>query len=388
MLIDRYLLRQFIKAFLIFFCSLTGLYIVIDAFNNLEEFITFAKTHDGLRSLAPEGQSGNLFLIIGEYYAPRALGFFDQTSGILTLISAMFTVTWIQRFNELTALQAAGMSKRRVLRPVIVAVGLIAVLAALDREFVIPLFRYELSHNAQNLGGTNSRELKPRWDNQTEVLFRGASMHADERRIAKPSFLLPSTLEDYGKQLMAEDAFYEPATGDHPGGYRMSRLSQPRDLAQKPSLKLGERTILFTPRDLRGLQPDECFVASDITFEQLEDGASWRQYSSLRDLIVGLRNPSLDFGADVRVTIHARFVQPFLDATLLFLGLPLILAGENRNVFRAIGMCLALVLCFELLVLTCQWLGSSYYVNPSLAAWLPLMIFVPCAMAVVDPLLE
>ncbi len=157
LLIDRYLLRQFVKAFMIFFCSLTGLYIVIDSFNNLEEFITFARTHVGLNSVASEGQHGNLFRILGEYYAPRALGFFDQTSGILTLISAMFTVTWIQRHNELTALQAAGVSKRRVLRPVILAVATVSLLAAIDRELIIPRFKYELSHNAQNLGGSESR---------------------------------------------------------------------------------------------------------------------------------------------------------------------------------------------------------------------------------------
>ena len=36
---DRYILRRFLWAFAVFFCSLTGLYIVIDAFNNVAEFI-------------------------------------------------------------------------------------------------------------------------------------------------------------------------------------------------------------------------------------------------------------------------------------------------------------------------------------------------------------
>ncbi len=29
----------------------------------------------------------------------------------------MFTVTWIQRHNELTAIEAAGMPKSRIIRP-------------------------------------------------------------------------------------------------------------------------------------------------------------------------------------------------------------------------------------------------------------------------------
>ncbi len=47
-LIDRYLLRQFLQNLLIFFCSLTGLYVIIDAFNNLEEFITFTEQNKTL----------------------------------------------------------------------------------------------------------------------------------------------------------------------------------------------------------------------------------------------------------------------------------------------------------------------------------------------------
>ena len=79
----------------------------------------------------------------------------------------------------------------------------------------------------------------------------------------------------------------------------------------------------------------------------------------------GLRNRSLDFGADERLAIHARLVQPLLDITLLFLGLPLVLSRSNRNVFLAIGMCLALVMAFMLVVMGCQYLGSSYWLEPA-----------------------
>jgi lipopolysaccharide export system permease protein len=395
LLIDRYLLRQFTQNMLIFFFSLTGLYIIIDSFNNLEEFITFAEHNRALATQETVGggstaaasgdQRGNLFAIMAAYYYPRAISFFDRTSGILTLIAAMFTVTWIQRHNELTALQAAGVAKFRVLRPVVVAVLAIAALAAVNRELVIPRYKYELSHNAQNLGGAEGKDLTPRYDNKTDILIRGQHLFAHQQRIHNPTFLLPATLDEYGNKLAAEDAYYKPASETLPSGYLFVKLSS-LNLDRKPSLKLGDRTVVYTPLNMPGLRPGECFVASDVTFEQLEDGGSWRQYSSTFELVKGLRNPSLDFGADVRVAIHARFVQPLLDVTLLFLGLPLILAQENRNVFRAIGLCLVLVLAFMLVVIACNYLGTAYVVNPALAAWLPLMIFVPCAVGLSDPL--
>jgi lipopolysaccharide export system permease protein len=104
-------------------------------------------------------------------------------------------------------------------------------------------------------------------------------------------------------------------------------------------------------------------------------------------LIRGLRNRSLDFGADVRVTIHSRLVKPLLDVTLLFLGLPLLLARGNRNIFVSIGLCVLVTSGFMLIVFGTQHLGSAYLISPALAAWLPLMVFMPLAVVLSEPLL-
>ena len=100
-IIDRYVLRQFIKTFLICFLSLTGLYVVFDAFTNLENFSNSA------------GEQANLAALLVSYYAYRSLFFFDLTAPMLTLTAAMFTVTWLRRHNEMTALLAAGVSRMR-----------------------------------------------------------------------------------------------------------------------------------------------------------------------------------------------------------------------------------------------------------------------------------
>jgi lipopolysaccharide export system permease protein len=151
-------------------------------------------------------------------------------------------------------------------------------------------------------------------------------------------------------------------------------------------LSLAGEPVIITPRDAPWLAADECFVVSDVTFEQLAGGAAWRQYSSTFELIEGLNNSSLDFGADVRVAIHSRLVQPLLDMTLLFLGLPLILSRQTRNMFLAIGLAVGVVIGFMLVVLMFQYLGSRYLISPALAAWCPLLVFIPMAVGISDPL--
>ncbi|MEX2111975.1 MAG: LptF/LptG family permease [Pirellulales bacterium] len=379
LIIDRYLLRQFLQTFLICFVSLTGLYIVIDGFGNLEEFIDYGQQH------------GGLLKVMGEYYGYRSLSFFDTMSPILTLIAAMFTVTWIQRHQELTAIEAAGIPKARIIRPIVAAVIAISLFSALvNREVLIPRVRHHLSHNAQDLGGSSGTLLVPRYDNETDILLggSGAKTYANEQRIERPDFYLPPGLDRYGTRLAAENAYYQPPREGRAGGYLFRNVEFPKGVEAQPSLSLDGRPILLTPQDHDWLKPNDCFVVSNMSFEHLVGGAAWQRFSSTYGLIRGLRNRSLDFGADERMAIHSRFVQPLLDVTLLFLGLPLILSRSNRNVFVAIGLCVLLVVAFMSVVIGCKELGSSYWLEPASAAWLPLMIFVPCAVAMSGPLRE
>lgn len=374
-IIDRYLLRQFLSTFLICYLSLLGLYVVFDVFTNLEEFLRCGKAQ------------GNVLGLIASFYGYRAVLFFDRTAGLIALVASMFTITWIQRHNELTALMAAGIARTRVAVPVVGAAVVVTCLAAASRELIIPNFREPLSRRPQDLIGDVGQPLLPVHDNATEILFRGEQTFGDKMRISKPDFHLPtpSPLDRYGQHLIAENAYYLRATKDHPAGYLLTGVSKPPGLADKESLAIDGKPVLVTPRDASGwLKPNECFVVSGVTFEQLAGGASWREFSSTLQLIRGLKNPSLDFGADVRVAIHSRVVQPFLDITLLFLGLPLVLRRDSRNVFIAIGLCAVVVSLFMLVTIACRHLGEVYWVSPALGAWLPLFLFVPPAVALSD----
>ena len=376
-IIDRYMLQQFLKTFIVCYLSLTGLYIVFDAFTNLEEFIRCSE------------KAGGLFWLMTNFYGYKAILFFDRTAGLLILVSAMFTVSWIQRHNEMTALMAAGIPRVRVVAPLIIAAVCIALIAAANRELVISRYRQEMARTPNNLIGDKAQNLDARYDNRTDILMRGLRTFADHKRIEKPNFLLPRNLRQYGKQIAAENAFYRSPEGDRPGGYLFEGVSQPKDLATRPSLRLDGQPVVITPRDApQWLKPDQCFIVSDITFEQLTGGRAFREYSSTAQLIRGLHNASLDFGADVRVAIHTRVVTPLLDITLLFLGLPLVVTKRNRNVFSAIALCAGVTTLFLLTIIGSQHLGAMLVISPALGAWLPLILFVPIAVGLTSAMWE
>lgn len=366
-LFDRYLLRTFVRVLVVSFLSLTGLFIIIDLFGNLEEFISYAE------------REGSLMRVLFAYYGARVLSFFDRISCLLALIAAIFTVTWFRRTNELTAVMAAGISKARIVRPLVGATVVVALIAATNRELGLPQVRDKLSRNAQDWLGESARRLTPRRDNQTHILIMGKATIAARAQIQQPSFRLPGYLSQFGRQLVGRDAVFQPATEHHPSGYLLSGVTQPANLADLGSACQGGEPVILAPKDQPWLKPDQCFVASEVSFEHLSADMSWAQFSSTAQLIDMLRNPSLDYGADTRVTLHRRFVQPVLDVTLLFLGMPLVLSRNTRSIFVAAGQCLLLVGGFFIVALMCQTMGNAILVSPALAAWLPVLVFVPVA---------
>ncbi len=322
------------------------------------------------------------------FYSYKVVGFFDSTSALLALVSAMFTVAWIQRHNEMTALMAAGVPRIRILLPIITAVAAVSLLAAVNRETLVPRYRRELALRPQDPRGDQPQQMVQHIDGKTGVLLQGKHTFADQERIEEPDFALPASLREYGRRLTAENAYWKPAEGGRPAGYLLEGVREPKSLDSRPSLLLRGQPVVITPHDAPGwLRPGQCYLASDVEFDQLMPGSSVRQYSSTAQLIRELRNPSVYYGPDARVAIHARVVQPLLDMTLLMLGLPLVVSRESRNVFIAMGICMAVTTAFMLVVIGCQYLGSlAWILNPAQAAWLPLVIFVPPAVGLADSL--
>ena len=367
-LLDRYLLRQFVQIFVICFLSLMGLYLVIDLFGHLDSFSAQAE------------RDGGLLKVVAEYYGYQSIGFFDRTSGILAMVSAMFTVTWLQRHQEMTAMLAAGISKFRIIRPLIMAAVVVSLLGVVSRELVIPEVRDQLTRNTKDLGGTEARDLEARFDGQTDILIGGEKTVALNRRIIKPTFILPPKLADYGKQLAAEEAYFLEATDLHPSGYLLIGVTKPARIDQRKSLTLEERPVVWTSGDAPWLEPGQAFVTSQMPFQLLANGSAWRNFASTGELISELNSPSTELGADVRVAVHTRMVQPVIDTTLLMLGLPLMFSRRQRNAFLSIGICLSVAIAFTLATVACQSLGGLNLLRPTLAAWLPIMVFLPIAV--------
>ena len=374
-IIDRYMLRQFVQVLVICLMSLIGLYIVIDAFGHLDHFVDYA------------GKHGNLLGIMVSYYAYRAIAFFDRTSGVLTLIAVMFTVTWIQRHHEMTALLAAGISRLRVLRPVLMAAIGVSLLAAANREFVMPNIREHLAIDSKNLGGEQASIMQSRFDSQTDILLGGEKIvPADAKDHQRRTSSCRGNSTRYGKQLTAKEAVYLPANDDLPSGYLLSGVTAPKALLKSPSLLLDDKPVVITPVGNDWLQHDQVFVVSGVSFEFLAAGATWRDFASTPRNDPAASQPQHRSGR----RCPRRHPQPLHAAVSRYdaaLPRPAVrrhahqpqpvhfdrpVPGRRDDLHdRRAGLPIARL---------------RRLAAPPLAAWLPLMIFAPIAAAMSDTL--
>ena len=364
---DRYILRSFLKTYCLWFFCFIGIYIVFDLFTKTEGFMRAG------------GGIGGAITLIGRYYAIQALPFFDKISPLLCLTSAIITIAMLMRNNELVPVLSAGIPYLRVIRPIIFAVFFLTLGAAISREVLLPQFLDDLQKDPNKYAEDIGTEVNAATDYQSRIQVHGSRAFSDEKRISEPTVsLLNKTLAVHGKKITAQNAYYVPKNEKHPAGYLLKEVQKPTTLLTDSSLALDGKTIIFTPKDASWLAANECFVVSSIPFGYIATNETWRGYASTWELISAIRSQSLDLGNDIDSVIHSRITQPFLDMTLLFLGLPIILRRGDRNVFKALGIVALLVAFFVLVQFGSLFFGRNSEM-PVLGAWFPLMLFVPLA---------
>ncbi len=362
-IIDRYIITVFVKIFVICFLSFAGLYVVIDAFTNLEELS--GMTREG----SPVG-------VISGYYGPRVLQFFDKTAAFLALVAAIFCLALMQRSNELTAIQASGVPNRRIARPVLAITIAVLVLSVVNRELVIPKFRNELALNAQDMLGAG-RQATLTADPETGVIIRGQQVIPARQEISLPEFRTPDDWEVPDHTIAARSGAWLPANDERPSGYLLNEpIGSTAQLDR--NIGNGQSTRVYVPAETPWLAAGQLFVVSSIDTVQLAFPAQLARNASIVEMISRTRQPEAGYSNRLRVDIHGRVVQPVFDLTVLLIGLPLIIARGERNLYLSAGVCLSVVMVMSLVLIASQALGALRIISPpALAAWLPLILFVP-----------
>jgi lipopolysaccharide export system permease protein len=373
-ILDQHLLVNFLKNYAISFLVLVGLYITLDMVFNFDDLVEPPKSAVTMSLTAPR-----ILYDIAVYYLYQTPLIFVYLSGMIAVVGAVFTLMRMSRFNELTAILAAGVSLHRVALPIIVAGVAINGLLLADQELLIPAILPKLirSHEEMHTPTPKTYSVQMMRD-ERNGLFSAA-------RYTPPSDGMPATIE-YLDVVEQDDALA-------PCGHLYADKAVWDDSAKLWRLTNGRHVKVLRSEDARpqpAAQADT--YQSNITPDEI---ALWRggQYVQLlptRRINQLLQRPKSYGVNDLLRTKNLRFTQPLANVILLLLACPCVLTREPGRLKTAAVRCLFWCgLCMGTLFLAYQLAASPptsawAFTWPALMAWTPIFIFAPISVWLLD----
>jgi lipopolysaccharide export LptBFGC system permease protein LptF len=440
-ILTRYILAAYLRNYIISLMVLIGLYVVLDMVFNFDEF---SVSRDDVHASA-------MVLNILQYYFFQSFRIFAQLSGVIPVVAAAFTFLRLSRFNELTAMMAAGMHLVAVARPAIIAAVVVSLgLPLINQEIIIPSIipqltraRSEDADAQQRLNAIqNMRDVMPGQDDKTFGLLFAADYKA-------PTESSPAVMEKIDRlqiddqfnltaHLTADRATYDPdmlastlvVSNRWAQQAKQSVQTFATNLYSAKTADAGDSTLI----ELCGTKAQlDSAVQSLASYgaKEISRGGSWKLDNGQLTTDVSSRKrhtePALYYNSNVtpeeislyrsgdyvellstsrinellqRTQVygandllrvkHARLAQLLINIFMVLLAISCVLIREQGQLRLAIIRCLILVGSCMATIFICQNLASNPpSANwddswPALMAWMPIFIFGPLSVFMLD----
>lgn len=372
------MLGSFIKNYLISLFVLVGLYVVLDMVFNFDEFVQVS----GRDATDDAGTIFQTVKLISSYYFFQSFRIFNYLAGVIPVVATAFTLMRMSRFNELTALLAAGRPLLKVAQPIIIAsVVLNFVMLAVNQELIVPSLVERLTRNrGESDSSLENRVLRAMPDGEHGLLFAG--------RYTPPTSSSPATIDVLDILSKANGLRTHltaaRATFDTSANLWVLENGELTDVVQPGLGRTGEpRSEATYPGT--GVNPET--IALFVSRGDFVDLLSTERIGQLLAQNTGVGRMDL-----MRVR-DARIANYFVNIVLVLLTIPCVLTREPMQlrtaaarVFVLVGLCMASIFI-------CQSLAGQPPPNPQLAsmwtaimAWTPIFIFCPITVWLLDRL--
>jgi len=349
-IIDRYITRQFVATVGAALVAFVIIYVLIDLIENLDTFIDNQATF---------GTIAKYYLLYTPYMA-------NLTLPVSVLLSSLFTVGQLVRYNESVALKASGVSLYRMLFPLFRLGVLISVLALLFSECVVPSAnRLRSDVRRVEIKKRPSRDLPQRnniylQDTPTRFVY---IREFDNRTHSATDVLI----QEYngkvlGQRIDAREMIWDSPTWILKEAEVRSFRGEEEEFETIPTLRRSD--FSFTPDDLvqRPKDPEEMNILE------------------LNEYVRRVRR----LGGDAQrwiADLHLKISFPFTNLIIVLFGTAL--ASVRRRSGAAVGFGISLFICFVYYAVleAGRALGRSGDIPPLAAAWIGNGLFGFIGMA-------
>jgi len=373
-LIDRYVVTAFLKNYLLSFLVLVGMYIVLDLIFNIDEFSELKQKATGIEAML------GFMAYIGDFYFYQIFLYFLHLSGMIAVVAASFTLMRMIRFNELSALLSAGVPLLRVSLPIIVASLFLNALTWVDQELVIPNMIHKLVRKHDYGVDQDSRA------------FRIDAMRAEDGAKLLAARYPPNTERPPKMEMLSiieQDENFRPIShiradsavwDEHGKQWALDNGWMDRNLSPESGKSVQSEKISFYKGKIT---PEEIMLFRSGNFVEL---LSTQRINEL------LQRP-LSYGRGNLLRVkHTRGVtQMTINMILLLLAISAVLTREPQQLKTAATRSIFLTGMLMTAAFASQELAGQAPPNPMLAsqwpalmAWLPIFIFGPISVILLD----
>jgi len=360
--LDRYIAKNFLIGYIIAFCVLIGLRIIIDLFVNLDEFAE----HSDLGTWA-------VVRNVVTFYALNTTLYFRDIAGVITVVAAAFSLGKMVRANELVAMIASGVSAKRIIGPILVLAILLTGLSVADQELLIPSISDKLVRDEDDIPGQESYPVWFMADGNGSLVcslqydVETTTFH-DATIITRKPTDRPGVWEVTGR-ISADSATYNEKTGnwDLANGIYIST-----DSADEPTAVASYHA--------RDLLPKDITVRRKVGYNAL--------LSSRQLAVLAAEETKIKDVAEILAHKHFRITDHIINLTMLMVSLPVLVCRDPRTMKSAIIISFVLTAACFVTTFVCKMLATEIIfagrVMPELWAWLPVFIFLPVAFIELD----
>lgn len=349
-LIDRYIL----KLFLLYLAAGIAVFITL--------FLTVDVMSFALRN--PDASTSALL----ELYGYKTPGIVYQLLPVVCLMATLFTLSNLNKSNEMTALFSIGMSLMRISAPVLIAVGVISAACFVLGDQVIPRLTQRANYVEyveikKRPGMYATVKTQKIWYRTENILFNIQSLN-------------PAESKAQGITLY----YFDP-------NWDLTQLITANEVEMKGSqwnLKKGLVTLFATETSFpltKSFDTKSISMNEDLT--DIQNTTNSSDIMSLRELgkfIERNKEAGLDT-LQYEVDYQAKFGFAFAAFVMSMVGIPFSVSrARSGGTFVNLGVCLALAFLYWGMYNSGLIMGHNGYLPPFVAAWGPNTIALLTAL--------
>jgi LPS export ABC transporter permease LptF/LPS export ABC transporter permease LptG len=345
-LLDRYILRKYLFIFGLAFFSMLFIFIIVTFFERID-------------SVYEHNKPLSMFFHFIWLKTPE---FILYILPIGALVSTLLSLGLANKFNEITAMKACGISIYRIVMPLLFMGILISFLSYYIQENILPFSNKkaeETWYQIIDVPARSYRHLDRRWVlnregnriynysyfDQEALMFNNLSIFEIDSvawSLEKRTFAEKGYLQ--GQTLLLTNSWYRTFEGDRPVEY------------EKPDEMV-----------LPGVEDKNFFLKDWQEPDQMS-------YGELKQYIQNIEEKSFET-TRFKVDLQHKTSFPLTIFVITLLGIPFAFTMGKKGTLVGIGMSMGIVMIYWGAIGIFKSLGYVSYLSPFLAAWAPNLVF-------------